>query len=160
MCVKTAPMESYRLLPTLAHICRLGVWPGGTPLEHGLWSQILCICGGGWYEGSHGTHVRGGQKDLQDEPKCVFSRSPKKPWYAGFPANKKIFVAVLSSETAKRSPFFALVFYVHETVQGMTRSPLFFCRPRNPSKWPKHPPPKKTRCLKKRGFGQPNGPAV
>ena len=31
MGVKTAPMESYRLLPTLAHICRLGVWPGGTP---------------------------------------------------------------------------------------------------------------------------------
>ena len=82
---------------------------------------------GGWYEGSHGTDVGGGEKDLQGEPKCVFSRSPKKPRYEGFPANKNFFVAVLSSEAAKRSPFFALVFYVHETVQGMTQSPLFFC---------------------------------
>ena len=44
-----------------------------------------------------------------------------------FRPTEVFFVAVLSLETAKRSPFFALVFYVHETVQGMTPTPLFFC---------------------------------
>ena len=34
-----------------------------------------------------------------------------------------------SSGSAKRSSFFALVFYVHKTVQAMTTSPLFFADP-------------------------------
>ena len=84
-------------------------------------------CGEGGTRGPIKLTFAAAKKDLQGEPKCVFSRSPKKPRYEGFPADKKFFVAVLSSEAAKRSPFFALVFYVHETVQGMTQSPLFFC---------------------------------
>ena len=97
---------------------------------------------GGGYEGSRGTDVRGGKKDLRGEPKCVFSWLPKNPWYAGFPANKNFFVALLSSETAKRSPFFGLVFYVHETVRGMTQS-LLFLPTQESAKMAKMPPPLK-----------------
>ena len=59
--------------------------------------------------------------------KYVFWGSLKNTWYAGFCANKKYSVPLPSSRSAKRSPFFALVFYVHETVQAVTTAPLFFC---------------------------------
>ena len=55
-------------------------------------------------------------------------------------ANKKISAPLLGSETARRWSFYGLVFYVHELVQGMTRSPLFFRGPRNTQKWSKQPP--------------------
>ena len=58
----------------------------------------------------------------------------------GFCANKKFSVPLVGSETARRWSFYGLVFYVHELVQGMTRSPLFFRGPRNTQKWSKQPP--------------------
>ena len=78
----------------------------------------------------------------EDEIKCVFSRSQKKTSNAHFWCNKKIPVPVLSSKGAMRSPFCALVFYVHETVQGVTRTPLFSADPGSPKNG-QFPPPRK-----------------
>ena len=66
--------------------------------------------------------------------KHVFSGSLKNTCHASFCANKTDSVPLPSLGSAKRTSFFALVFYVHKTVQAMTTSPLFFCCPRNMQK--------------------------